>query len=65
MEVYADDMLMKSLQRSDHVQHLDEAFALFREYNVKLNPDKCTFGVASGKFYGYLVTQWGIEADRK
>jgi len=56
MEVYVDDMLVKSLERSDHVQHLEEAFALLRKYNVKLNLEKCTFGVASGKFLGYLVT---------
>ena len=54
---------MKSVQRTDHLQHLDKAFNLLRQYKVKLNPEKCTFGVASGKFLGYLVTQRGIEAD--
>ena len=47
----------------DHLQHLDEAFNLLRKYKVKLNSEKCTFRVSSGKFLGYLVTQWGIEAD--
>ena len=56
MEVYVDDMLLKSLDRSDHVKHLEEAFALLRKFNVKINPEKCAFGVASGKFLGYLVT---------
>jgi len=47
----------------DHLQHLDEAFNLLRKYKVKLNSEKCTFRVSSGKFLGYLVTQWGIEAN--
>ena len=63
MEVYVDDMLVKSTLRTDHLQHLGEAFNLLRKYKIKLNPEKCTFGVASGKFLGYLVTQRGIEAD--
>jgi len=42
---------------------LEEAFTILRKYNVKLNPEKCTFGVASGNFLGYLVTQRGIEAN--
>ena len=63
MEVYVNDMLVKSVQRTDHLQHLDEVFKLLRKYKVKLNPEKCTFRVASGKFFGYLVTQQGIETD--
>ena len=43
MELYVDDMLMKSLERSDHVKHLEEAFTLLQKYNVRLNPKKCTF----------------------
>jgi len=50
-------MLVKSVQRTDHLKHLDKAFDLPRQYKVKLNPKKCTFGVAFGKFLGYLVTQ--------
>ncbi|XP_057251730.1 uncharacterized protein LOC130591816 [Beta vulgaris subsp. vulgaris] len=62
MEVYIDDMLIKSKQASDHVQHLSEAFDVLRRYGMKLNPTKCTFGVSAGKFLGYVVTQRGIEA---
>jgi len=47
MEVYIDDMLVKSVQRTDHLQHLDKVFDLLRQYKVKLNPEKCIFGVAS------------------
>ena len=63
MEVYIDDMLVKSRQRSDHVTHLQQAFDLLREYGMKLNPLKCAFGVSAGKFLGFMVTQRGIEAN--
>ena len=56
MELYVDDMFVKSLERSNHVQHLEEAFALLQKYNMKLNPEKCTFGVASDNFLGHLAT---------
>jgi len=63
MEVYVDDMLVKSVQHTDHLQHLDKAFDLLRQYKVKLNPEKCTFEVTFEKFLEYLVTQRGIKAD--
>jgi len=63
MEVYVDDMLVKSVQRTNYLQHLSKAFDLLRQYEVKVNPANCTFGVASKKFLGFLVTQWAIEAD--
>ena len=63
MEVYIDDMLVKSVRRSDHLRHLSEAFDLLRKYQVKLNPEECTFGAVSGKFLGYLVTQWGYRGQ--
>ena len=63
MEVYVDDMLMKSVLCTYHLQHLGKAFDLLWKYKVKLNPEKCTFEVVSGKFLGYLVTQRDIEVD--
>jgi hypothetical protein len=63
MSVYVDDMIVKSTQREYYISHLTEAFSRLRKYQIKLNPDKCTFGVASGKFLGYMVTQWSIEDD--
>jgi len=42
MKVYVDDMLVKSIPRTDHLQHLSEAFDLLRKYKVKLNPEECT-----------------------
>ncbi|CAL2270520.1 unnamed protein product [Prunus armeniaca] len=62
MEVYVDDMLVKAPERANHIENLAEAFSILRKYNMKLNPSKCTFGVSSGRFLGYLVTQRGIEA---
>ncbi|KAI5351236.1 hypothetical protein L3X38_004127 [Prunus dulcis] len=60
MEVYVDDMLVKALERANHIKNLVEAFSLLRKYNMKLNPSKCMFGVSSRRFLGYLVTQRGI-----
>ncbi|CAL8993169.1 unnamed protein product [Prunus brigantina] len=57
MEVYADDMLVKASECADHIKNLTEAFSLLRQYRMKLNPSKCTFGVWSDRFLGYLVTQ--------
>ncbi|KAI5343694.1 hypothetical protein L3X38_011570 [Prunus dulcis] len=62
MEIYVDDMLVKAPKRGDHLKNLTEAFSLLHQYHMKLNPSKCTFGVSSGRFLGYLVTQQGIEA---
>ncbi|XP_022852274.1 uncharacterized protein LOC111373911 [Olea europaea var. sylvestris] len=56
-------MLVKSLQAGEHVSHIDQTFQTLRRYNMKLNPLKCTFGVASGQFLGYIVNQRGIEAN--
>jgi len=65
MEVYIDDMLVKSMIEKDHISHLRECFKQLNLYNVKLNPAKCRFGVRSGEFLGYLVTHRGIEANPK
>ena len=56
MEIYIDDMLMKSKERFDHIKHLQEDFELLRRYNMKFNPLKCAFRVSSGKFLGFMVT---------
>ena len=63
MEVYIDDMVVKSLHASDHVKHLEIAFDILKTFNMKLNPAKCSFGMSSGKFLGYMVTKRGIEAS--
>ena len=63
MEVYIDDMMVKSKERPDHAKHLQETFELLRAYGMKLNPSKCAFGVNAGRFLGFMVTQRGIEAN--
>ncbi|KAG7588731.1 Ribonuclease H-like superfamily [Arabidopsis suecica] len=63
MEVYIDDMLVKSLKKEDHIKHLEECFEILNQYQMKLNPAKCTFGVPSEEFLGYIVTKRGIEAN--
>ena len=63
MEVYINDMLIKSKERPDHTKHLQETFELLRRHNMKLNPLKCAFGVSLGKFIGFMVMQRGIEAN--
>ena len=63
VEVYVDDMLIKSKEEEDHLDDLKETFNTLRQYNMKLNPSKCAFRVSSGKFLGFMVLQRGIEAN--
>ena len=63
MEVYIDDMLVKSTTADLHIAHLSEVFQILRNYNMKLNPAKCAFGVSAGKFLGFIVNHGGIEAN--
>lgn len=63
MKVYVDDLVVKSKEKKDYLDHIQESFNLFQKYNIKLNLEKCTFGVASRKFLGYLVTKLEIEVN--
>lgn len=65
IKVYVDDMIIKSKDPNEHVKHLEETFALLREYKIKLNPEKCVFRVGSSKFLGFLVSHIRIEANPK
>ena len=56
VEVYIDDMLVKSKEEEDHLDDLKETFNTLRQYNMKLNPSKCAFGVSSGKFLRFMVS---------
>ena len=62
MEVYIDDLLVKSMQEAGHLQHLSTTFSILKIFQMMLNLAKCAFGVASGKFLGHAVTKRGIEA---
>ncbi|KAL0426873.1 UNVERIFIED_CONTAM: Retrovirus-related Pol polyprotein from transposon opus [Sesamum latifolium] len=63
MEVYIDDMLIKSKRKVDHAQDLQDCFGILQHFGMKLNPAKCTFGVHEGKFVGFMISQRGIEVN--
>ena len=58
-----DNMLVKSKEESQHLVDLQETFETLWRYNMKLNPNKCAFGVSLGKYLGFMVLQQGILAD--
>ena len=63
IEVYIDDMVVKSKIVSEHIEDLTNIFEILRGHKLCLNASKCSFGVGSGKFLGYMVTHWGIEVN--
>ena len=63
VQIYVDDMLVKSRREEDHLEDLRETFDTLHSYNIKLNPGKCAFGVTARKFLGFMVSQRGIEAN--
>ena len=63
VQVYVDDLLVKSQREEDHLDDLNETFDTLRFYNMKLNPSKCAFGVTVGKFLRFMVSQRGIELN--
>ncbi|KAM2791423.1 hypothetical protein PS2_003202 [Malus domestica] len=64
VEVYIDDVVIKSKQRRTHLDDLRQAFLRMRQHNLKMNPAKCAFGVSAGNFLGFLVHHRGIEVDK-
>jgi hypothetical protein len=60
---YVDDIIVKNTKQENHIADLQETFANFRQAGLKLNPEKCVFGVKKGKFLGYLVSTKEIEAN--
>ena len=63
LEVYIDDMIIKSKRTSAHLIDLKKLFDRLRKYQLKLNLAKCAFGVPSGKLLGFMVSRHGIEID--
>ena len=63
IEVYIDDIVVKSKEVSNHMDDLRNIFGTLREHKLCLNASKCSFGVGSGKFLGYMVTYRGIEVN--
>jgi hypothetical protein len=60
---YVDDIVVKSVQRRDHISDLAETFPNLRVANLKFNPEKCVFSIHKGKVLGCLVSTKGIEAN--
>ena len=63
IEIYIDDMVVKSKLESEHVNDLRNIFEILRRQKLRLNASKCSFGVRSGKFLGYMVTHHGIKIN--
>ena len=63
IEIYIDDMVVKSKMVSQHLGDLRAIFEVLRNYKLRLNASKCSFGVGSSKFLGYMVTHRGIEVS--
>ena len=63
IEVYIDDIVVKSKMVSEHIGDLTNIFKILRGHKLRLNASKCSFGVGSGKFLGYMVTHREIEAN--
>ena len=63
IEVYINDMVVRSNVVSKHVGDLTNIFEILRKHKLRLNASKCSFGVGSGKFLSYMVTHRGIEVN--
>ena len=63
IEIYINDMVVKSKVESEHINDLGNIFEILRRHKLRLNASKCPFGVGSGKFLGYMVTHRGIEVN--
>jgi hypothetical protein len=63
VKAYVDDVVVKTINSSTLIDDLEETFASLREYCWKLNPNKCVFGVTSGKLLGFIISHCGIKAN--
>ena len=63
VEVYIDDMVVRSKQEEGHVDDLKDVFEVLQRHKLCLNADKCSFGVGAGKFLGYMITSQGVEVN--
>ena len=63
VEVYIDDMVVKSKEEQGHIGDLTDKFEILKRHRLRLNADKCAFGMGAGKFLGYIITHRGIEVN--
>jgi hypothetical protein len=65
VEVYIDDIVIKSASLDSHLADLHLAFEKMRQYGLKMNSLKCVFGVSASKFLGFIIHEYGIKIDPK
>jgi hypothetical protein len=65
LEVYVDDVVVKTKKSDDLITDLEETFASLRRFRIKLNPEKCIFGFPKGKLLRFMVSDHGIEANQE
>lgn len=63
LEVYMDDIVVKSASTITHAKDLEEIFAKIQKHNMRLNLEKCVFGVQGGKLLGFMITSRGIQPN--
>jgi ribonuclease HI len=65
VEIYIDDVVIKSLNHDSHLENVKKTLECTRKHGLKMNPNKCAFGVSAGEFLGFLVHEGGIEVGKK
>jgi hypothetical protein len=65
VEIYIDDVVIKSLDHESHLVDVRKTLECTRKHGLKMNPNKCAFGVLAGEFLGFLVHEGGIEVGKK
>jgi hypothetical protein len=65
VEIYIDDVVIKSLDHESHLDDVRKTLACTRKHGLKMNLNKCAFGVLAGEFLGFLVHEGGIEVGKK
>jgi hypothetical protein len=65
VEIYIDDVVIKSLDHESHLDDVKKTLECTRKHGLKMNPNKCAFGVSARKFLGFLVHEGGIEVGKK
>jgi hypothetical protein len=65
VEIYIDDVVIKSLDHESHLADVRKTLECTSKHGLKMNPNKCAFGVSAGEFLGFLVHEGGIEVDKK
>jgi hypothetical protein len=65
VEIYIDDVMIKSLDHGSHLDDVRKTLECTRKHGLKMNPNKCAFGVSAGEFLGFLAHEGGIEVGKK